>query len=79
MAKNKEMKPDINKTMSKCFKNNIKIYPVPEKGYEGRQRPPCTIHVSMNDRVYVLEEIFKQDKKLQDKIEELYYYYSQGL
>lgn len=65
---------DIYKIKSECFKNNIKIYPVPypHNASLGQRNPTCKIHIEKNGRVEVLDDIYKQDNKLYYRIDELY-------
>ena len=68
------MKNDINKIISKCIKNDIKIYPIvynPELN-KGTRSPKCQIEVCVRGKCILFPNIYKQDTKLYDKIEELY-------
>ena len=66
------METDINKIISTCIRNDIKVYPVPYRAERGERRPECQIEVSVRGRSMVLPEVYKQDIKLYEKIQELY-------
>ena len=68
------MKIDIDKMVSTCIKNGIKIYPVVYKTeyVKGQKSPKCQIEINIKGRSIVLPDLYKQDNKLYEIIRELY-------
>lgn len=68
------METDINKIISICIKNDVKVYPVVYQfdRVKGVAKPPCQIEVSVRGKKLILPDVYKQDAKLYDKIKELY-------
>jgi hypothetical protein len=60
------------KEMSWCFKNGVKIYPVPVEHSEGVRRPRCYIYIESNGKTKKLEGDYAQDKKLVDVLMNTY-------
>ena len=59
------------KAISWCFKNDIKIIikPIAKTG-----KPDAMLEIHRQGRIQTGKEIYRQDKKLHNKIEELYIY-----
>jgi len=62
---------ETRKAISWCFKNNIKIIikPLSKTG-----KPDAVIEIHREGSIQTGKEVYRQDKKLHNKIEELYLY-----
>ena len=70
-------KVDMNKIISTCIRNDIKIYPVvykPEYA-KGQKSPKCQIEVDIRGKSLTLPDVYRQDSKLYETINELYIKY----
>ena len=56
----------------KCHKHSIRVYPVAID--KGAKNPRCKIEIEILGKTKLGNEIYNQDKKMWDKIEELYSY-----
>tara|TARA_B100000768_G_C11269749_1_gene372824 strand:- start:1521 stop:1730 length:210 start_codon:yes stop_codon:yes gene_type:complete len=61
------MTKSVRTAMSWCFKNNIKVIIQPTQN-----KRDVTIEIHRDHKIQKGKEIYKQDKKLYKKIEELY-------
>jgi hypothetical protein len=57
--------------MSWCFKNNIKVIVKP---LTRTRRPDVKLEIHREGKIQTGKEIYRQDKKLADKISQLYLY-----
>ena len=63
------MHKKIQKAISWCLKNQIKIYVIPiNKGYKSKVK----IHINISGKEQIGKDIYYQDIKLSEKIQELY-------
>lgn len=58
--------------MHRCICEGISVYPVPVKGSEGQKSPNCYIYVNRLGKVEYEDYIYKQDKKMWQRIYEIY-------
>ena len=65
------MHKTTRKALSWCFKNDIKVVikPITKTG-----KPDAMLEIHRQGRIQTGKEIYRQDKKLHKKIEELYIY-----
>tara|TARA_R110002096_G_scaffold130920_1_gene280552 strand:- start:27 stop:242 length:216 start_codon:yes stop_codon:yes gene_type:complete len=65
------MTRNVRTAMSWCLKNDIKIIikPLSKTG-----KPDALIEIHMQGKIQIGKEIYRQDKKLGHKIQELYLY-----
>ena len=61
----------INK-VKYCWEMQIKVYPVPVSGSNGFKSPKCKIEIDYQGTKRQGTEVYRQDVKMYDKIEELY-------
>ena len=68
---------DIYNAMSTCIRNGIIIYPVVYRANDvkGQKNPKCQIEVNARGRCLTFPDIYKQDNKLYETIEQLYIKY----
>lgn len=65
--------------MSWCISQNIHIFPKPIGDPRGETRPDCKIVVHKNGKTIHGKQVWKQDRKMYEKIMELYqHYYDKG-
>jgi hypothetical protein len=65
------MTRNVREAMSWCFKNDIKVIVKP---LSRTRRPDVKLEIHREGRIQTGKEIYRQDKKLGDKIQELYLY-----
>jgi len=65
------MTRNVREAMSWCFKNDIKVIVKP---LTKTRRPDVKLEIHREGRIQTGKEIYRQDKKLGDKIQELYLY-----
>jgi len=65
------MTRNVREAMSWCFKNDIKVIVKP---LSRTRRPDVKLEIHREGRIHTGKEIYRQDKKLGDKIQELYLY-----
>lgn len=68
------MTNDVYKIISTCIRNGVIIYPIvyePEYA-KGQKDPKCQIEINIKGRCVVLPDVYRQDKKLYEIIEQLY-------
>ena len=65
------MTRNVREAMSWCFKNDIKVIVKP---LTRTRRPDVKLEIHREGRIQTGKEIYRQDKKLADKISQLYLY-----
>ena len=65
------MTKKVRQAISWCFKNDIKVIVKP---LTKTRRPDVKLEIHRQGRIQIGKEIYRQDKKVGDKIQELYLY-----
>lgn len=70
---------ELYKKIKYCWEMQIKVYPVPVNNSEGNRLPRCKIEIDYQGTKRQGTEVYKQELKMYDKIDEIYEAYYKKL